>query len=197
MRKFVIFQESLKRDVVKCDVCFYWLSFLLCRILVSWSMVYNSSIVYIYSFKWILHLFGLCCCCGFFGFGLRLFFFWLGNHEYPKDNWTLKISIFNIIFIGRKSGGKKVTFSSQRRENCHLVSPFLGWWSKITLANDLLNLSCQLEYLQRILGCWFRTAICTFIFVLILLYICLGIRISKFLSSLLQHHASLQGIQSL
>lgn len=109
---------------------------------------------------------------GCFVFCFILRFFWLGSHEHPKDNQALQLFVFNIVLVGRKSGGKRKLFlpSSWKKCNCHLVSSFfLGWWSKITPVNDLSNLSCQLEYFQRIWGGRFRTAIWTFIFVLILL----------------------------
>lgn len=143
-----------------CECISCWLSFLLCRrnpSLVECSL-YQFCCLYVFlqvnpSLLWVvlplLRVFWFC-----WGVWLVLWFFlvfMLGNHKYSRDNRILKLLVFNIMLAGRKSAGKRKWFFPLPVRRDIKVSPFLGWWSKITLTNVLSNLSCQLEYLQRIL----------------------------------------------
>lgn len=68
----------------------------------------NASLVWL--FLSLLGGWGVLFCVGFFFCGGVCWVFLLlllGSHEYPRDNQTLKLFVFNILLVGRKSGGKK------------------------------------------------------------------------------------------
>lgn len=62
-----------------------------------------------------------------FGFVLLLcvfgFVFLLNNHEYPKDNQSLKQFVFNIILVGRRFGGKGSDFFTAVRGDVAATLP--------------------------------------------------------------------------
>lgn len=89
-------------------------------------MAYINSIFSIYSFIPSRESFSSLAWCWHGGF-----FFQLGSHEYPKDNRTLKLFVFNIVLVGRKSGGKGSDFFLPVRGNITVTLSHLFWAGEI------------------------------------------------------------------